>query len=47
MITLREMFILWAEQYDWSVLRKVTDAIQVGITLGIILDLIVWFIIKF
>lgn len=44
--TLRETLILWASQYDWEVLKKIKSATEIGIVLGITLDLVVWFYIK-
>ena len=44
--TLRETIILWASQYDWTVWAKVKQAICVGICLGVLQDLIIWFAIK-
>ena len=44
--TLRETMRMWADQYDWSVFRKVKDAVEIGITLGCLLDFWLLIIIK-
>jgi len=44
--TLTETIKLWASQYDWSVLIKVKQSVCIGICLGGILDLLIWFAIK-
>ena len=47
MITLREMMIMYLDQFDWSTEMKIAKAIQIGVFLGMCLDIILWTIINF
>ena len=36
----------WADQYDWTVERKIAEAIGTGLFLGLLIDFIVLVVIK-
>ena len=47
MITLREMMVMYLNQFDWETEMKIAKAIQIGVFLGMCLDIILWTIINF
>lgn len=47
MITLREMFVIYLNQFDWSTEKKIINAVELGLFLGMCLDIILWTIINF
>lgn len=47
MITLREMMAMYLNQFDWETEKKIVNAVELGLFLGMCLDIILWTIINF
>lgn len=44
--SIRELFYIWKDQFDWEPFQKVRDAAILGLGLGSYIDLIILFVIK-
>lgn len=44
--TLKQLLSIWANQFDWSVLHKVTDLVIYAITVAAFVDFLIIFAMK-